>query len=129
MGKITGIFVDTKNKTASAITVDDELETYYKLLDCKWIEIAPRKIGNSIVNIICDEEGLLKQDPLMSAVDGIGNGILAGSLFITGLTDDEGDLTSLAEEDQKQVLGKCMVLPTRQHPEGLMMVTECEYDM
>lgn len=129
MGKITGIFVDTKNKTASAITVDDELETYYKLLDCKWIEIAPRKIGNSIVNIICDEEGLLKQDPLMSAVDGIGNGMLAGSLFITGLTDDEGDLTSLAEEDQKQVLGKCMVLPTRQHPEGLMMVTECEYDM
>ena len=129
MGKITGIFVDTKNKTASAITVDDELETYYKLLDCKWIEIAPRKIGNTLVNIICDEEGLLKQDPLMSAVDSIGNGMLAGSLFITGLADDEGDLTSLTEEDQKQVLGKCMVLPTRQHPEGLMMVTECEYDM
>lgn len=129
MGKITGIFVDTKNKKTSVLTVDDELETYYKLLNCSLIEIVPRKIGNSIVNIICDEEGLLINDPLMSAVDGAGNGMLAGSLFITGLADDEGELTSLAEEDQQQVLEKCMVLPTRKHPEGLMMVTECEYDL
>lgn len=129
MGKITGIFVDTKNKKTSVLTVDDELETYYKLLNCNLIEIVPRKIGNSIVNIICDEEGLLINDPLMSAVDGAGNGMLAGSLFITGLADDEGELTSLTEEDRQQVLEKCMVLPTRKHPEGLMMVTECEYDL
>ena len=129
MGKITGIFVDTENKKTSVLTVDDELETYYKLLNCSLIEIVPRKIGNSIVNIICDEEGLLINDPLMSAVDSAGNGMLAGSLFITGLTDDEGALTSLTEEDQQQVLGKCVVLPTRKHPEGLMMVTDCGYDL
>lgn len=128
MGKIAGVLLDTRKKTVSAVAIDDELETYYKLLGCSTIEIVPRKIGKYIVNIVCDEEGLLKSNPLTSAIDSMGNGMLVGSLFITGLADEEGDLTGLTEEEQNYIISRCAVFPTRLHPEGLMMVTECNYN-
>lgn len=128
MEKVRGIHIDTDNKCASPVTIDDDLDAYYKLLRCDTVEIVPRKIGRHIVNVICDESGLLIQDPIISAIDGNGEIMFVGNLFIAGLYDSEGNLTSLTDEEQKDILEKCRIIPTKVHSDGLIMVTGCEYD-
>jgi hypothetical protein len=132
MGKqrmITGILVEAAK--ASVVEISDELESYYKLLDCSLIEFTERKIltgkptedkDEKNFNIVCDEEGLLKPDPKISAIDIYGNPELVGKLFITGLAKN-GNLTSLSKEEQDRVLRGCRKFYTRFHPEGLMMLT------
>lgn len=68
-------------------------------------------------------------DPKVSAIDNLGNIMLVGNLFITGPADQEGNLTSLTKEDANFVLKRCQVMPIKLHPEGLMILTQCEYDM
>lgn len=128
MEQVKGIHIDTDNRRASSAMVDDKLEAFYKLLKCDLIEIVPRKIGRHIVNVVCDESGLLVQDPVISAIDGNGEIMFVGNLFIAGLYDSEGNLTSLTDEEQKDILEKCRIIPTKVHSDGLIMVTGCEYD-
>ena len=49
------------------IVVDvDDLEKVRELINCDCIDIVQRKIGTRAYNIICDDEALLKQGPIMS---------------------------------------------------------------
>ena len=126
---ITGVLV-TKEK-AKVVTIPDELESYYKLLGCHTIEFAARAVftGNidedkdkTLFNIVCDEEGLLQSDPIISAVNINGEAELVGNLFVTGPTNEDGEISSLNEEEQNRVLRACRRIPTKFHPEGLKML-------
>ena len=76
-----------------------ELEDYYRLIGCDCIDIVARKIGNKYFEIICDDEGLLKENPRISAVDKNMKPALIGNLLIAGPVDEDGELTSLSDED------------------------------
>ena len=104
--KITGVLIDTVSNTAEVVTLDDTLEAYYSALNCSCIDIVERTIGESekYFTIVCDDEGLLKADPCISAVSDLWEPMLVGNLFVTDLEHDTGDLVSLPEHELEYVL-------------------------
>lgn len=83
--------------------IEDKLDVFYELIGCRCIDIVRRKIGNKYFDVICDDEGALKDDPVVSAVDTQFHHMLVGNLIISR-ADDEGNLIDLSEEDIKQIL-------------------------
>lgn len=129
--KLSGVLIDTEKRIARSITIEDEIKKFYKILNCSMIDIVQRRIGSGrskkSFSIVCDDEGTFVSDPKISAINNIGDEMLVGNLFITGLSDVEGNLLSLTEDETDYVLRHCQKMPTRKHPEGLMILTQCEY--
>lgn len=111
MKRLTGVFVDVVNEKIELKTLETNdgsmLDEYYKLLNCRSIDIVQRKIGGKHYDIICDDEGLLFEDwkPAMAIVDENSEikQLLAGNLFIV-LNDNQGNLRSLTKEDAVRIL-------------------------
>ena len=87
----------------TVIDDEDELEVFYKLIGCRCIDIVPLKIGHKYYDVICDDEGLFKDDAIISAVDTQFRKMLVGNLIISK-SDEEGELIDLSCEDIKQIL-------------------------
>ena len=104
--KITGVLIDTEANTAKAVTLDNTLEAYYSALNCSCIDIVERTIGESekYFTIVCDDEGLLKAAPCISAVSYLCEPMLVGSLFIADFDHDTGGLASLSGHELEYVL-------------------------
>lgn len=96
--KITGVLLDVNTQQVKPVTVNDDLQEYYKLLGCESIEIIARKIDVRTFLIVCDEEGTLKEKPVISGLDTGFRQHLVGSLFICKPGED-GELGSLETED------------------------------
>ena len=87
--KIRGIFVDvmSDNCGIKEVEITDELEDLYRLLGVDCIDIVTRKIGNRTYDIVCDDEALLKDNPVPSMYNRVHNSyefraMLFGNLFI-----------------------------------------------
>ena len=119
------LFIDTINKEVKAVN-PQSLDDYYKLIGCKCIDIVSRKIGRKRYEIICDDNGLLTDDPLISAIDDLGRVMLVGSLIVCGNVDSKGDLTDLTANDIQYIKKRVQKLDTRKH-EDLLMLTQCSY--
>lgn len=126
---LRGVLVDVEKETAGIVEIPDELDEFYRILNCDCIDIPMRRIGyrKQKFNIICDDEGLFKNPQKISAIDNLGQPQLVGNLFIVGGTDLEGNLTSLSADDAAYVLAKVQKMGTRKFPAGYPMLTQCEY--
>lgn len=122
---ITGVLVDARNASITRAEIPATLDSYYEHLDCSTIDIVSRRIGGRRFDIICDDEGLFKDDPRISALDSEYQPMLVGNLFVCSHAD--GYEISLTEEEISHVLRYAVNLPTRQHPEGLAMLTHVGY--
>ena len=89
-------------QTCKALEIKNDLEEFYKLVDCGCIDIVERKIGNKIYDIVCDDEGLLKMNSNPSMIDKKGNIMLVGNLLICH-HDEDGNLTSLEKGDVENI--------------------------
>lgn len=90
--------------TFKVMEVTDDLDTWYKLLDCDCIDIVSTKVGDVDVDIVCDDEALLKADPICRATNRHREPALFGKLFVCGRADDNGDLTSLDPDQCEEIL-------------------------
>ena len=105
---IRGFLIDVYgDRGCNELVFHDTLENIYKILDVETIDVAVRKIGNFTYDIICDDEGLLK-DSLPSAVTDKDEVQLVGNLLLVN-HDEEGNFTSLTDEQIKD-LGKHLVM-------------------
>lgn len=85
------------------LNIEDDLEVYYDLLKCRMIDITTRKIGGKYYDIICDDEGLLKEEIRISAMDKDNEPCLAGSIIICNFDDDDGREQSLDDADIRNI--------------------------
>ena len=128
MANITGYLIDiASDEEARPVTVEHSLQSFYKLLNCDMIEITPRRIGrdNRLYDIICDEEGLLKGAPTVSAYATDDEPVLVGSLLIVNMGED--DVESLTPDDIKYIRDYvCDLIDLSKgtiHP----ILTQCDY--
>ena len=98
MEYIKGFMVKAKSHKFGKVTVKHTLEDYYKLLGCELIDIVTRKIGGKYYDIIIDDEGLFKDEPVVTGLQEDGSP-LVGSLLVVGLPDSEGESTDLTDSD------------------------------
>ena len=81
----------------------NELEDFYKALNCDCFDITQRIIGGKVFDIYCDDEGLLKANQKPSTiVQGGMNSPLVGNLIFAN-HDAEGETVSLTAEDFKTI--------------------------
>ena len=64
---IRGIFLNPAAGIARETLVEERCDDFYTLLDCNVIDIVTRSVGGKAFSIVCDDEGLLKPDPCISA--------------------------------------------------------------
>ena len=96
---IKGVLLDTEKGTAKITSLCDDLDAYYAALHCDIIDIVTRKIGDKLFSIVCDDEALLKDRPIVSAVSGRRKPMLFGSLFVVSDDNEDGELVGLTDED------------------------------
>lgn len=81
----------------------DTLECFYKELDCDMVEMHTIRLGDREYLAIMDEEGLLKgYDKIRVSAfwsDDPRDVAFIGSLLIVGDSNDDGDLTTLTQDD------------------------------
>jgi len=85
------------------------LNDYYKYLECDCIDITTAMVNGNVVNIIVDDEGLMKENPVLSAFYVDENeteweGALAGNLLFCGEADEEGELTDISKKTAMYLL-------------------------
>lgn len=127
---IKAYYVDPITNTAEAREITDALDTFYEMLHCDFIDIVNRAIGRygkRRYDIICDDEGLLKDDPYISAIDNNGRAMLVGSLLVVGEADDDGNITSLDDDDIKFLKMHTEDLSTYTHTKPYPMLVHVEY--
>ncbi len=120
------LFLDMENDEVTVVEVNG-LQDYYCLIGCDLIDIANREIRGERFDIICDDEGLLKAEPQVSAVNGRGEAMLVGNLIICGEADAEGKETSLTEEDIIHIRQSILILPTINNPSFHHILCFTEY--
>lgn len=86
------------------------LEDYYRLMEVDIIDIVTREIGGKFYDIICDDEGLLKEKPIPTMFDSEKQPMIFGNIIIAGLADDEGNMTDLTDEDIVRICGSLAVV-------------------
>ena len=122
------MFIDVENEKAKVVTIKPELETYYDMINCRCIDIADRNIYGKTYCIVCDDEGLLKREPKISAVTGDGEPMLVGNLLILN-RGTEGNLASLTYDDVARITSAIKIIPTGKFPKGYPMLVGCEYPL
>lgn len=96
---MVGILVDVYEDTIRKAYLEDELEEFYKLLQCDCIDIVVREVDGVSYDIVCDDEGLLKSGFIVSAVDEEGEPQLVGNLLFLH-HDEEGNLTGIQDPSE-----------------------------
>jgi hypothetical protein len=99
---ISGFLVDVKypNKPYVGKGVwnrDADWRSIYELLNCTTFTIATRRFGNNVYDIYLDDEGLLKQDQIVTGVSTDMREMLVGNLFIVS-HDDNGEVVGLTDD-------------------------------
>lgn len=98
--KVLGLLVDVTSNPGKVIPVEvdeEKLDSFYSILNCSTIDITFRKIGDRTFNIVCDDNGLLRPSPIISAVSASGKPMFVGNVFICNHYKEH--LTSLSEDD------------------------------
>lgn len=125
--RITAVLVDTEKEIFGIVNIPNELDAFYKALGCRCIDITTHRIGKTVAEIICDDEGLLVEAPKISAINNLGQAQLVGSILIVGPADSEGNLTSLSSKDANYILDRIQLLETRNFKNPYPILTQCEY--
>ena len=107
---IRGIFLNPAAGIARETLVEERCDDFYTLLDCNVIDIVTRSVGGKAFSIVCDDEGLLKPDPCISATsrDTVHGSCLVGRLFICARS--AAHLRSLKDEDVDLIMSRLRVL-------------------
>ena len=95
--KLKGVLIKTDG-TCKIVEIVDTLDNLYNVCECSCIDIVSRRIGGKKYDIVLDDEGLLRDAPIMTAIRRDANEMLFGNLFIVK-NDGKGNLKSLNEEE------------------------------
>ena len=99
--EVKGLLIDVISEPGNIRHIDledkDLLNQLYRVLKCNIIDAVTRKVGDRTFTIICDDEGLLKDRPIPSALSPQGQVMLVGNLFVCNTY--KGKMTSLSDGD------------------------------
>lgn len=104
------------------------LNDFYEYLQCDTFDIANREIGRKLkrFDLYIDDEGLLKDNAIVSAVDFLSQPVLVGNIIFAN-HDEEGNTVDLSDEDIEYIRRYIKKRFTLDCPEGYNLLTYCEY--
>lgn len=93
------------------ITITDELHEFYRVLDCDLIDITQVSVGGFVYDVVCDDEGLLKDGCIPTIV--CPDRVLVGNCFVCRPPDPgSGVLRSLTDIDVEVLRSRVVPVPS-----------------
>ena len=121
------LMLDVVNKNIKMVEANT-LADYYKLIGCRCLDIIHRRIGDAEVEIVLDDEGLLVENPKVSAINVDGTPVLFGNLLIaSGRVTDDGELTELTEAEVDEIMDNVATITTSVYKEPYPVFVEVDY--
>ena len=121
------LLLDVENKDVKIVEANC-LADYYKFIGCNYVDIIHRRIGDVEVEIVLDDEGLLVENPKVSAISVDGTPMLFGNLLIaSGRVTDDGELTELTEEEVDEIMDNVATISTSVYTEPYPAFVEVDY--
>lgn len=131
--ELKGLLIDNSKCEARGCTITDDLDSFYKVLDCETIDIVTRYINGQPFELVIDDEGKSVEGNLPAVrcfLDGQLTDLIVGKVFICH-ANAEGELTSITEEEMKAIMDtlhigltkddkKILLLDATYYPEGAM---------
>lgn len=94
------VLLNTETNGAKVINIEMTLENCYDMLKCNLIDVARRKIAGHTYLFTVDDEGLLIDKPVVSAVYRGGSPAFVGNLIVAKDSDnDDEDYGNLSNDD------------------------------
>lgn len=117
--------INVEDKSAGFVDIPASLDSYYEHLNCRTIDICTRYIAGQPFDIVCDDEALLVENPIVSCCTPTGKPLLCGNLLICGTADEDGDLTELTDDDMALISNRVVIAhsPSSTHP--VLLADEC----
>jgi len=106
---IKAVLVDTDNGIITPATIKNDLQSFYHHLDCSTIDIVKRKFNGEWLDLIVDDEGLLKESNrekiAVFTLDKSENVVetIVGNVLIVR-HDKDGNTISLKESDYSAIV-------------------------
>ena len=120
------LLLDVENEVVKEVEVgQSDLDKFHTLLNCRCFDITSRQIGGRYFDIFCDDEGLLMDDPKISAIDIELQPMLVGNLIFAN-HDGEGNTTDLSDDDIQHIRKNIKHICTNKYPLGYPMLM-CAY--
>lgn len=120
------LLIDVINNDVRLVEANG-LDDFYKLLNCRCIDITRRKIGDIDCNLIVDDEGLLIDNPIVSAIDVSGTPCLFGNILVASGRTVDGELTELTDEELQEVMFNIAEITTTKRPEPYKVLVDVDY--
>lgn len=124
-----GLVVNVETQKAQFLDVpysDESFEELYAFLDIDTVELAYRKVENKTKFVfILDENGLLKNEPIISGVDTDMNVAFVGTYAVLGLNKD-GSIRELNDDEVELLKRNVRYVSTVSHPFGLLVLSQIE---
>ena len=121
------LFLDVENREVKCVEANT-LDDYYKFIDCNYVDIIHRRIGDVEVEIVLNDEGLLVNAPKPSGINIDGTPVLFGNLLIaSGRVTDDGELTELTEEEVDEIMDNVATITTSVYTEPYPAFVEVDY--
>ena len=98
-----GLLIDVKEPKISIVDCNS-LYDCHKHIGCDCIDVTVCDVGDSTVHIVCDDNGALHDDRVISASDMDGYNIY-GNIIIFSEKVVDGELQSLTAKEMHDVLG------------------------
>lgn len=120
------ILVDVYEHCVKPVDVPDKLDAFYKQLHCDTIDITERNIGGKQFSVMCDDEGLLKEEVIVSAFDSSFEPVLVGNLMFFH-TDPNGHLVGLADDECQHLISCVEEYVDFERFSVYPVMTKCDY--
>jgi hypothetical protein len=124
--KIFGYVIRTDG-THEPLTIEKDLKGYYDVLKCSTIDVVHASIGEETYDIIVDDEGLMKDKVIYTAINYQGTAALAGNIFIVKFDGFE-DFTSINDLDIKNIKRHIISINTHKLPNLTSSILMFEYE-
>ncbi len=118
------LVLDVKNKNVREAQCES-LDGFYKELDADPFDIAVRKIGGHPYDIFCDDIGLWREQPIVSAVGPNGEPMLVGNLVFAN-HNQAGETTDLSDDDINRIVANIVII-CRKDSDRNNIAVMCEY--
>ena len=112
---------DAFNKDVRVVDPQN-LQDYYKLLNCSSVDVTNKKISDKQFNLIFDEEAELLETRRPSAMDDYGQAVLFNNLIIAGEGSFAGDFKDITDEEIEYVKKYIHTVRTSKYPCGCLFL-------
>lgn len=120
------LVLDVENNAVREAEVSEDINTIYRELGCDMFDIANRKIGDRRFDIFCDDIGLFRDKPIVSAINANDlSPMLVGNLLFAN-HDSEGRTVGLTDQDVA-VIRDNMAMVVSSEREDPWMVVCCDW--